>query len=61
MENFYRDMRKKHDILMVAGQPEGGKWNYDKSNRNKWKGDIDIPKYKWFKNKCPYNSGRNGN
>ncbi|MBC3758549.1 cryptochrome/photolyase family protein [Hyunsoonleella sp. SJ7] len=50
MENFYRDMRKKHDILMVAGQPEGGKWNYDKSNRNKWKGDVEIPAYKWFKN-----------
>nr|WP_321222483.1 cryptochrome/photolyase family protein [uncultured Psychroserpens sp.] len=50
MENFYRDMRKKHDILMVAGQPEGGKWNYDKSNRNKWKGDVEIPNYKGFKN-----------
>ena len=50
MENFYRDMRKKHDILMVAGQPEGGKWNYDKSNRNKWKGDVSIPNYKLFKN-----------
>lgn len=50
MENFYRDMRRKHDILMIAGQPEGGKWNYDKSNRNKWKGDIEIPPYKWFNN-----------
>lgn len=50
MENFYRDMRKNHDILMVAGQPEGGKWNYDKSNRNKWKGDELIPTYKEFKN-----------
>jgi deoxyribodipyrimidine photolyase-related protein len=50
MENFYRDMRKKHDILMVANQPEGGKWNYDKSNRNKWKGEHDIPTYKYFKN-----------
>jgi deoxyribodipyrimidine photolyase-related protein len=50
MENFYRDMRKKHDILMVAGQPEGGKWNYDKSNRNKWKGDVPIPNYVSFKN-----------
>ncbi|OBX22871.1 deoxyribodipyrimidine photolyase-related protein [Gelidibacter algens] len=49
MENFYRDMRKKHDILMVAGQPEGGKWNFDKSNRNKWKGDEQIPTYKQFK------------
>lgn len=50
MENFYRDMRKKHDILMIADQPEGGKWNYDKSNRNKWKGDVEIPNYKLFKN-----------
>ncbi len=50
MENFYRDMRKKHDILMVGDQPEGGKWNYDKSNRNKWKGQAEIPSYKHFKN-----------
>ena len=50
MENFYRDMRKKHNILMVLDQPEGGKWNYDKSNRNKWKGDVQIPNYKLFKN-----------
>lgn len=50
MESFYRDMRKKHDILMVADQPEGGKWNYDKSNRNKWKGGFGIPPYKYFSN-----------
>ncbi|ULC58613.1 cryptochrome/photolyase family protein [Flaviramulus sp. BrNp1-15] len=50
MENFYRNMRKKHDILMVGDQPEGGKWNYDKSNRNKWKGEVNIPNYKLFKN-----------
>ena len=50
MENFYRDMRKKHNILMVGDQPEGGKWNYDKSNRNKWKGQTAIPAYKYFLN-----------
>lgn len=50
MENFYRDMRKKHDILMVGSQPEGGKWNFDKSNRNKWNEDVEIPHYKCFKN-----------
>jgi len=43
MENFYRNMRKKHQILMVDNQPEGGKWNYDASNRKKWKGDTLIP------------------
>ncbi|KJD36129.1 deoxyribodipyrimidine photolyase [Tamlana sedimentorum] len=50
MENFYRNMRKKHNILMVGNQPEGGKWNYDKSNRNKWNGEHNIPNYKYFKN-----------
>ncbi|MCK7591254.1 cryptochrome/photolyase family protein [Subsaxibacter sp. CAU 1640] len=50
METFYRDMRINHDILMQNGQPEGGKWNYDKNNRNKWNGDVTIPAYKYFKN-----------
>ncbi|NNC45828.1 MAG: cryptochrome/photolyase family protein, partial [Winogradskyella sp.] len=50
MENFYRHMRKKHDVLVVSDQPEGGKWNYDKSNRKKWKGDEEIPHYKSFRN-----------
>ena len=51
MESFYRNMRKKHDVLMVANQPEGGKWNYDKSNRKKWKGKDSIPEFLAFKNK----------
>ncbi|EAR12319.1 deoxyribodipyrimidine photolyase-like protein [Polaribacter irgensii 23-P] len=43
MEHFYRNMRKKHQILMIDKQPEGGKWNYDASNRKKWKGEALIP------------------
>ncbi len=35
MESFYRSMRKKFDIMMVDGKPEGGQWNYDKENRKK--------------------------
>ena len=35
MESFYRYMRKKHDVLMIAGQPEGEKWNFDSDNRKK--------------------------
>ena len=50
MERFYRDMRKKHHILMNGEQPEGGEWNYDKSNRNKWKGSPGIPPFINFKN-----------
>ena len=33
LEYFYREMRRKHDVLMDGGQPEGGKWNYDAENR----------------------------
>lgn len=50
MESFYRDMRKTHDILMANNQPEGGKWNYDKSNRYKWKDKHEVPDYLKFKN-----------
>jgi len=43
MENFYRNMRKEHDILMDGKEPVGGKWNYDQDNRNKYKGEVPIP------------------
>lgn len=33
MEYFYREMRRKHSILMDENQPAGGNWNFDKSNR----------------------------
>ncbi len=50
MESFYRHMRKKHRVLMDGDQPEGGKWNYDKSNRKKWTGQPKIPAAKLFEN-----------
>ncbi|SFU40277.1 deoxyribodipyrimidine photolyase-related protein [Pustulibacterium marinum] len=50
MENFYRMMRKKHQILMETDKnPEGGKWNFDQSNRKKWKGTPEIPHEKGFR------------
>lgn len=34
MEYFYREMRRRHGILLTpSGEPEGGSWNYDESNR----------------------------
>lgn len=33
METFYRWMRKRFDIMMIDGKPEGGERNYDKDNR----------------------------
>jgi deoxyribodipyrimidine photolyase-related protein len=33
MEYFYREMRRRHGILMDGGAPAGGAWNYDRANR----------------------------
>lgn len=33
METFYREMRKKYDILMDGKEPLTGQWNYDQQNR----------------------------
>ena len=50
MEYFYRHMRKKYDIMMVNdSDPEGGKWNFDKSNRQKWNGKPEIPHERGFR------------
>ncbi len=43
LENFYRHMRKKHNILMDQSEPLGGQWNYDQDNRKKFPNDLDIP------------------
>ncbi len=44
MEFFYRDMRKKHAILMEPdGKPTGGEWNYDKENRKPPKAGMKSP------------------
>ncbi|MEM6812484.1 MAG: cryptochrome/photolyase family protein [Pseudomonadota bacterium] len=44
MEFFYREMRKKHRILMDGDKPEGGDWNYDSQNRKPPKEGLDVPK-----------------
>ena len=33
MEFFYREMRRRHAVLMDADQPVGGAWNFDAENR----------------------------
>jgi deoxyribodipyrimidine photolyase-related protein len=33
MEYFYREMRKRHGVLMDGTQPAGGEWNFDQENR----------------------------
>ena len=33
LEFFYREMRKRHAVLMDEGKPTGGEWNFDSENR----------------------------
>ena len=44
MEYFYREMRRKYDILMDGDAPIGGQWNYDSENRKPPKKGLDVPK-----------------
>ncbi|MFA9190707.1 cryptochrome/photolyase family protein [Flavobacterium sp. FZUC8N2.13] len=48
MENFYRNMRKKHHILMDGSTPIGNQWNFDADNRKKYKGEVPVPAEKNF-------------
>lgn len=43
MHDFYIVQRNKHDVLMKAGKPEGGKYSFDTANRKKLPKDIEIP------------------
>ena len=44
MEWFYREMRRKHRILLEPdGSPSGGQWNFDHDNRQPWPRQRDVP------------------
>jgi deoxyribodipyrimidine photolyase-related protein len=44
MEFFYREQRRKTGLLLDAkGKPEGGRWNYDKQNRQPAETDLFMP------------------
>ena len=44
MEWFYRDMRARTGLLMDAGKPAGGRWNFDKENRKAAQADLLMPR-----------------
>lgn len=43
MEYFYREMRRKTQLLMNDAEPVGGQWNFDHDNRKPAKGEIEFP------------------
>ena len=50
MESFYRAMRREHGILMDGKKPEGGRWNFDASNRRAHDKKVSIPPPRLFDN-----------
>ncbi len=48
MEDFYREGRRRFNILMVGDKPIGGQWNLDKENRQPPKSRLNTPPAKWF-------------
>ena len=49
MEYFYRDMRRRHGVLVdAAGAPEGGRWNFDADNRKPPPDGLAPPHPPWF-------------
>jgi len=43
MEYFYREMRRYTGLLMQDGQPVGGQWNFDASNRKAMPAKQQLP------------------
>lgn len=45
MEYFYREMRRRHAVLMEGEKPAGGRWNYDTDNRDVLPkgGPVEVP------------------
>jgi len=45
MEYFYRQMRRRHGVLMDGDEPVGGEWNYDAENRDSFgrSGPPELP------------------
>jgi deoxyribodipyrimidine photolyase-related protein len=43
MDNFYRHVRRRTGVLMVDGEPEGGRLSFDVDNRQRWDGAPPAP------------------
>lgn len=48
LEDFYREGRRRFDVLMIGDQPAGGRWNFDRENRKPPKQGLVTPPAQWF-------------
>lgn len=48
MEDFYREGRRRFDVLMEGKNPVGNRWNFDRENRKPPKGKLTLPEALWF-------------
>ncbi|OUT74167.1 MAG: cryptochrome/photolyase family protein [Synechococcus sp. TMED19] len=49
MEFFYREGRRRFDVLMEGDEPLGGRWNFDQENRKSPPRGLEGPTPMWFK------------
>jgi deoxyribodipyrimidine photolyase-related protein len=51
LEYFYRDLRRRHRVLMDGDLPAGGRWNFDAENRGTFgpSGPRGVPARAFFK------------
>ncbi len=50
LEDFYRDSRRRHEVLMDGAEPVGGRWNLDADNREpppRGASTLDVPRPWW--------------
>jgi len=50
MEDFYREARLRHGVLLDGAEPAGGRWNYDHDNREpppKGADTLGVPEPTW--------------
>ena len=47
--SFYKEQRKKYNILIQNSKPEGGRWTYDDENRKKYPKNKKPPKISFSK------------
>ena len=48
MEFFYREGRRRFNVLMDGDQPQGGQWNFDQDNRKPPPKGLAGPEPLWF-------------